>query len=138
MKLEVTICSLRKLARGAGEVMLDAVSAMREGSWSIERRLEEAFSRVRLEREIRDVKDEINLQMQAVGEIMYAAHKGNPTDSGRVQEILEYVDGLHEELDAHRREQETLRGLLVCSACGGANGAGSLYCQNCGKPLSRG
>ena len=42
------------------------------------------------------------------------------------------------ELDAHRRERETLRGLLVCSACGEANRFDSLYCRNCGKPLSRG
>ena len=76
--------------------------------------------------------------MRAVGEMIYASHRGNPSDSGQVQSILEYVDGLYEELDAHRRERETLRGLLVCSACGEANRFDSLYCRNCGKPLSRG
>ena len=95
-------------------------------------------SHVRLEREIRDLQEEIDLQMQMVGEIMYAAHRGSPSDSGRIQEILEYVDGLNEELAAHRREQETLKELLVCPGCGGANSAGSLYCQDSGNPLSRG
>lgn len=137
MKIIVKDCPLCGAARGAGIMAADAASALREAGWSLGRRLGEVRGRIRLEKEIRDLREEICLQMQAVGEIMYAAHKGSPSDSSRVQEILEYVDGLHEELDAHRREQETLKGLLVCPACGGANGSGSLYCQNCGKPLSR-
>ena len=137
MKIVIKDGPLWGAVQGAGAFAADAASALREAGWSLGRRLEEARGRLRLEKEIRDIRDEIGLQMRAVGEIMYAAHKGNPSDSGRVQEILEYVDGLHEELDAHQREQETLKGLLVCPACGGANGSGSLYCQNCGKPLSR-
>ena len=138
MKFEITTCSFCKLAQGAREIALDAPAVFREGASAAGRRAEGLLSRVRLAREVRDLREEIDLQMRAVGEIMYAAHKGRPAESGRVQEILEYVDGLYEELDAHRRELETLRGLLVCSACGEGNGAGSLYCQNCGKPLSRG
>lgn len=138
MKFEITTCSFRKLAQGAREIALDAPAVFREGASAAGRRAEELLSRVRLAREVRDLREEIDLQMRAVGEIMYAAHRGSPSDSGRVQEILEYVDGLNEELAAHRREQETLKGLLICPGCGGANSAGSLYCQNCGNPLSRG
>lgn len=138
MKFEITVYPLRTLLQRAGDVALDASAALREGASAVERRAGGAFSRLRLEREVHDLKEEIGLQMQAVGEMMYASHKGHPAGSGQVQEILEYVDGLHEELEAHRRELETLRGLLVCSGCGEGNSAGSLYCQNCGKPLSRG
>ena len=42
--------------------------------------------------------------MQMVGEIMYAAHRGSPSDSGEVQRILEFVDGLYEEMEAHMEE----------------------------------
>ena len=51
-----------------------------------------------------------------------------------VAAVLDYEDPLED----HTGELETLRGLLVCSSCGEGNSAGSLYCQNCGKPLSRG
>lgn len=138
MKFEITAGPFQKLARGAGEAALDASAALREGASAAGRRAEELLSRVRLAREIQDLREEINLQMRAVGEIMYEAHKGSPSDSSRIQEILEYVDGLHEELTAHQRELETLKGMLACPGCGAANSAGSLYCQNCGKPLSRG
>ena len=137
MKFEITIHPLQKVLGCAGDAALDAASALREGASAVERRAAESLSQFRLEREIRDLQEEIGLQMRAVGEMMYASHRGHPADSGQVQEVLEYVDGLYEELEAHRRELETLRGLLVCSSCGEGNSAGSLYCQNCGKPLSR-
>ena len=135
MKIQVTVC---RAAQQVGGAALDGAAVLREGASAAGRLAEKFLSRVRLEREIRDLREEIGLQMQAVGEIIYASHRGSPTGSEKIQTILEYVDGLHEELDAHRREQETLRGLLVCSACGEANRASCLYCQNCGKPLSRG
>ena len=138
MKFEITIHPLHKVLGCAGDAALDAASALREGASAVERRAAESLSQFRLEREIRDLQEEIGLQMRAVGEMMYASHRGHPADSGQVQEVLEYVDGLYEELEAHRRELETLRGLLVCSSCGEGNSAGSLYCQNCGTPLSRG
>lgn len=138
MKFNITIYPLREVLQRAGDAALDAAAALREGASAIERRADEVLSQLRLEREVHDLQEEIGLQMQAVGEMMYASHKGRPAGSGQVQEILEYVDGLHEELDAHRRELETLRGLIICSGCGEGNSAGSLYCQNCGKPLSRG
>lgn len=137
MKFEITNGSLGKLARGAGDAALDAAAVLREGAAAAARHAEELSSRVRLEQEIRDLRQEIRLQMQAVGEIVYAAHRGGSSDSDRIQTILEYVDGLYEELEAHQREDETLRGHLVCPACGAANQSDCLYCQNCGKPLSR-
>ena len=65
---------------------------------------ERRTSRVRLTREIKDIQEEIDIQMQEVGEIIYASHRGRPSDSGEIQRILEYVDGLYEELAAHREE----------------------------------
>jgi hypothetical protein len=70
----------------------------------LQNRTEATVSHVRLEREIRDLQEEIDLQMQMVGEIMYAAHRGSPSDSGEVQRILEFVDGLYEEMEAHMEE----------------------------------
>lgn len=138
MKIQFTVYPLRSVLQRAGDAALDAAAALREGASAAERRAGGVLSRLRLEREIHDLQEEIGLQMQAVGEMMYASHRGRPAGSGQVQEILEYVDGLHEEMEAHRRELETLRGFVICSGCGEGNSAGSLYCQNCGKPLSRG
>ncbi|MDE7221363.1 MAG: hypothetical protein K2O45_17400 [Oscillospiraceae bacterium] len=74
-------------------------------SWRrLKGKAEDRVSQVRLEREIRDLQEEIDLQMQMVGEIMYAAHRGSPAESEDIQRILEYVDGLYEEMEAHLEE----------------------------------
>ena len=137
MKFEFSIYPIRKLARAAGDAALDAASALHEGSSAAGRRVGEILSRIRLEREVRDLREEINLQMRELGEIMYASHRGRPAGQGQADEIMEYVDGLHEELDAPRKEKETLSGRIVCPACGEANRADCLYCRNCGEALGR-
>ena len=137
MKIKFTVYPIKKLARAAGDAALDAAAYLNENASVLGRLAEEVLSRLRLEREVRDLQEEIDLQMRAMGEIVYASHRGQASYEDQMDDIMEYVDGLHEELDAHRREKETLQGLLICPACGEANGANSFYCQNCGTPLSR-
>lgn len=137
MEIIIKSCPWKALARRAGDAALDAAAALRECGGAFGRRCGEKMSCARLSREIRDLREEIDLQMRAAGRILYAAHRGGPSGEETLRTIFSYVDGLEEELEAHIRERETLRGLLVCPACGAVNGAGGLYCQNCGKPLSR-
>jgi len=129
---------MRKFVRAAYDLSLDALTVLQDAAYSLEHRANTAFSQARLNREVRDLQDEINLQMRAAGEILYASHRGQTADQQNIDEIMEYVDGLNEEIDAHQREINTLQGLLVCPACGEPNRANCLYCQNCGQPLSRG
>ena len=68
------------------------------------------MSRFRLNRTIRDIQDEIDLEMQTIGELLYATHRGDPSDSDDIQKILEYVDSLYEELEGHRQQLEALEG----------------------------
>lgn len=137
MKIIIKSCPWKVLARNAGDIALDAAAALRECGGAMGRVCRERISCLRLRREIRDLREEIDLQMRSAGRIMYAAYRGGASGESQVQTIFSYVDGLEEELDAHIRERETLRGLLVCPCCGAANSAGSLYCQNCGQALSR-
>ena len=113
-----------------------AAELAKAGADLVEEKTESFRAHSRLEKEILDLQEEISLQMQAIGEAVYASHKGRPAE-GDVQQILEYVDGLCEQLDAHRQELEAAQGALVCSACGTANDPSYLYCHNCGHPLER-
>ena len=125
------------LSRRAREKLQNAADLARAGAEKVEEKTESIRARARLEREIHDLLEEIDLQMQAVGEIMYAAHRGKPSESDCVQKILEYVDGLYEQLEAHRQELDAAQGLLICDACGAGNDPGFMYCHNCGSPLGR-
>ena len=138
MYIVLKSCSPRRFLQNVKNAALDVADAVQEGSWAVQGRVGNVVERLRLQREVRDLREEIDLQMRSVGEIIYAAHKGSPSDSQKVQDILEFVDGLHEELDAHVREQETLQGFLVCPGCGEPNRPEGLYCERCGRALSRG
>ena len=127
----------RKLRQRAEAAAFGAAETARAGAEKAGQSAENVLTRIRLTRAVRDLEEEIALQMQAVGELIYATHRGTPSDSDDVQEILEYVDGLHEELDGHRRQLKILQGALLCEACGAENEGGNVYCHNCGQPLSR-
>ena len=127
----------RVLAGEALERLQGAAELARSGAELMEEKTEDVRSRARLEREVADLREEIDLQMQAVGEVMDASHRGRPSDSGCIQQILEYVDSLYEQLEAHQKTLAAAQGQTVCGACGAGNAPGFVYCQNCGQPLSR-
>lgn len=125
------------LSRRAREKLQTAAELARTGAGRMEEKADTLRSKVRLEREVRDLQEEIALQMQAIGEVMYASHKGRPSDSSCIQQILEYVDGLYEQLEAHQRELGSAQGMVLCPSCGAANHPEYIYCGNCGRPLAR-
>lgn len=119
---------------------LDALAAhtrerVQAAAGVVEEKTESFRAHSRLEREIADLREEIRLQMQAIGEAMYATHRGDPPDSGYIQQILDYVDSLYEQIDAHRQELAASQGARICSACGAANNRTYTYCHNCGRLL---
>ena len=82
------------------------------------------------------MQEEIDLQMQAVGEMVYATHRGTPSDSTVMAQILEYVDSLYEDQQTYRRQLRALQGARFCPECGAENEKGSAFCAQCGHPLS--
>ena len=90
----------------------------------------------KLHHAINDLEDEIDLQLCDIGRLVYATHIGNPSDSDEIRRILDYVDGLYEEIAAHEKELELLRGIRLCPVCSAENPAANVYCQDCGAPMS--
>lgn len=90
----------------------------------------------KLRRTIDDLEDEISLQLCAIGEIIYATHCGNPSDSGEIQKILEYVDDLSDEIEGHEQQIKLLMGAAPCPVCGEDVSKEDTFCQKCGQPLS--
>ena len=97
----------------------------------------DTLSYARLRHQVDELQDEIMLQMCALGELVYATHCGNPSDSDDLQKILEYIDDLHDEIDAHEEQMKLLRGILRCPICGGEIRRGDSFCQHCGQPTPK-
>ena len=63
----------------------------------------------RLEREIQSLRQEVKLQLQAVGGMLYATHRGKPSDSDELLAKLQVIDGLEERAQALSAQAEALR-----------------------------
>ncbi len=135
VKIVVSREKLERLGRETRQAVRQAAGVAAEAAAAVGRRAENAVAMARLERAAADVEEEIALQMQAVGELLYATHRGTPSDSDDIQQILEYVDGLYEELEGYRLEQRKLAGERPCPVCGGDNQPDDAYCRTCGQPL---
>lgn len=108
---------------------------VRDTAAVISARAADTLERAKLRRAIADLEDEIALQMCTIGELVYATHCGNPSDSEEMQRILEYVDDLEDEIEGHEQQLKLLMGILPCPVCGSDVSRDDVYCQKCGQAL---
>lgn len=116
---------------------MDAGEAAKSGARKAGKAAEDTVQYARLKMEEADLTARVRRCLQRVGEMVYATHTGDPTDSGDMEEVLQEIDRLREELRRRERQRMVLRGRIPCAGCGAMNDAGSVYCTNCGQPLER-
>ena len=84
---------------------------------------------------VADLKAQVNTALREAGELLYATHTGDPTDSEVLLAKLEEIDGLKAqiaELEAQiGRAEET----AACPTCGAAIQEGDQFCRECGGKL---
>ena len=78
-----------------------------------------------------------NDRMKELIRLLGEAARAYYQEDREIMSNLEY-DRLYEELEGHEQQLRVLSGALLCGACGAENEEGSVYCRNCGQPLSRG
>lgn len=120
----------KKTAAGAAE-------AAKTGAAIMGQKAEESLACAKLRSTIRELKGEIDSELRAAGELVYATHKGSPSDSDALQAILERVDALNQDLSDAERELKIFKGTLFCDVCGAENAAINAYCRECGQPLRK-
>lgn len=135
MEFEFNKKTLKHAAQRAREAAADAAGLALAAAEVVEQKLDEAAGRARLRSEIKDLEAELRLQLQAVGELVYATHTGQPSDSEDMQEILEYIDSLYEQMEGHGKALRELEGLVRTCVCGAENPPESSFCRECGRPL---
>ena len=123
------------LCRGGRKVAEDVGQAAWSGMWKAGQAAEGMARFARLRLQLLDRKAALRAQMRSIGELVYATHSGNPTPSATLQAALETADRLNEEIEDCRRSLAALRGVRICSVCGGENDAGDSYCTRCGQSL---
>lgn len=119
---------VKNTAIQAGNVAADA-------AYGVGKLAEEALDAAKLRIRAAKVEGAIDGCMMEIGEMMYATHTGDPTDSDELLEKLKEVDDWKEELaqinEALGREPEP----PACPTCGAAIREGDLFCRECGGKL---
>ena len=92
-KLTALLESVRNTAIQAGSVAEDVAYVVGKGA-------EKALSEAKVRLRIMDRKAEINCAMREVGQMLYATHTGDPTDSETLLEKLQEIDALYAEIQA--------------------------------------
>ncbi|MBR3641686.1 MAG: hypothetical protein IKN53_06650 [Oscillibacter sp.] len=67
-------------------------------AWLVGNGAKKLTNAARVQLKIADLRAEINAQMRTLGELIYATHVGNPTDSDVLLEHMEKIDALKAEL----------------------------------------
>ncbi len=136
MNIKIDMQPLQHLAGTAMGAVRSAAALARTGSARVTETVSGLKDAVQLRRAITDLQEEIDLQMQAVGEMVYSTHRGTPSDSAVMAQILEYVDSLYEDQETYRRQLRALQGARFCPDCGAENDKENAFCTQCGRALT--
>lgn len=118
------------------EEMCEAThKAMEVGAEKISEATEQVMDYTKARVALLELNSALRTQLIKVGELVYATHSGDPTDSETLEEVLRRIDILKAEIREKEWEIASVRGSVSCPACGQSNSLEHAYCSNCGKPL---
>jgi len=92
-KLKTLLESARNTAIQAGSMAGDVVYVMGKGA-------EKALDTAKVKLRLMDRRAEVNCALREVGQMLYATHTGDPTDSETLLEKLQEIDVLYAEIRA--------------------------------------
>lgn len=122
---------LDSVQRTVGQVGEAAAGA----AHGVGRRAATLLSVGKLNVKVMDLKGERAAALREVGEMIYATHTGDPTDSDDLLEKLQEIDGIQRRMDLLNEEIARLQGGQVCPVCGAPGQGADVFCRECGGKL---
>lgn len=126
-RLQALLDSVQKTAATVGDTAADA-------AYGVKTKATQLLSVAKMNIRLMDLKTEVNAQLREVGELIYATHTGDPTDSEVLLEKLRGIDGLNDQI-AELTACLTREKGQVCPVCGAAAQNGDAFCRACGTRL---
>lgn len=120
--------TVQRTAIQAGNVASDA-------AYGVGKKANELLAVAKLNIKIMELQRAVKQQMQELGELLYATHTGNPTDSDVLLAKLEEVDGLYAQIAELEEQIGKEAPAPACNTCGAAVQEDALFCGECGEKL---
>ena len=127
-KLASLLESVQRTAIQASDVAADA-------AYGVGKKAGELLSVAKLNIRIMDRKAEVNNALKEVGEILYATHTGDPTDSDVLLAKLQEIDALKAEIAELQAQIGKEEAAHTCPTCGEFVREGANFCGECGGSL---
>ena len=117
------------------QVCADTRKVVESGAEKVGEAAETVMDAAKAKLALLELNSALRTQLMKVGELVYATHTGDPTDSETLEEVLHRIDILKAEIREKEWELSSIRGSVVCSGCGCSNSLEHAFCSNCGKAL---
>lgn len=127
-KLYELLDAVQRTAVQAGNVASDA-------AYGVSKKANELLAVAKLNIKIMELKGSVKTQMQELGELLYATHTGNPTDSDVLLEKLQGIDALYAQIAEYEEQIGKEAAAPTCSTCGAETQEGAAFCGECGEKL---
>ena len=127
-KLYELLDTIQRTAVQAGDVAADA-------AYGVGKKAGELLSVAKLNIRMAELKAEVNTSLRELGEMLYATHTGNPTDSEILLAKLESIDALKAQIADLNAQIGQEQAASACPTCGAAIRDGDQFCRECGGKL---
>ena len=126
---------LRELQEKARQTCRRASAAAADAAYLASHQALRLMDSAKLRLQLAELEGQRDRELRRVGELVYATHTGDPTDSEQLLEQLRAVDGVNDQIAGVEEELVRRNGGQVCPRCGGASAGGDRFCRHCGAKL---
>ncbi|MCI2058808.1 MAG: zinc-ribbon domain-containing protein [Oscillibacter sp.] len=127
-RLQNILDSVTRAAESIGTSASDA-------AYTVSRKTAQLLSVGKRNIRLADLRGEVNALLREIGELVYATHTGDPTDSDVLLEKLRDIDELQRQIAELERENRAEDAGPACPRCGAENRRGDRFCRFCGGKL---
>lgn len=127
-KLYELLETVQRTAVQAGNVASDA-------AYGMGKKANELLAVAKLNIKIMELKGNVKTKMQELGQLLYATHTGNPTDSEVLLAKLEEVDALYAQIAEYEEQIGKEAAAPTCDTCGAVIQEDAAFCGECGEKL---
>lgn len=127
-KLYELLDTVQRTAVQAGNVASDA-------AYGMGKKANELLAVAKLNIKIMELKGNVKTQMQELGQMIYATHTGDPTDSDILLAKLQEVDALYAQIAEYEEQIGKEAAPPTCGTCGAVTREGDAFCGECGEKL---